>query len=198
MLFHSGMGESGLRCTFRNFQQLEDKTRAREIAMAWNYGPKGIVFYGPTGSGKTHLGCAIANKMIRKGIYTRFLRSVEIPRADQDRLAELVTDNIPLLVLDDIGAEKGTDRSLECLYFIVDGRAWNGLPTIYTTNYRQSDLQARLPGGYGERVVSRLIGHCAWVPVGGEDMRLCRSTLSQNVASSSECCDRKDSEEQHS
>lgn len=190
------MGESGLRCTFRNFEKKSGKEPGLQFASNWKYGRNGIVFYGPTGTGKTHLACAIANKMIRSHeIYTRFLRSVDIPRADQEALESLVTEDIPLLILDDIGAEKGTERSLECLYFIVDGRAWNGLPTIYTTNFRQPELQSRLTGGYGERIVSRLIGHCQWVPVGGEDMRTCRrSTLLRNEASSLECCDPKDSE----
>jgi len=131
--------------------------------------PIGLFLYGPVGSGKTHVACSAANELIREhGVFVRFVPTVKIPRHDSDALEELVDPaSVPVLILDDVGAEKMTDRALECLYFLIEGRIWNRAPFIVTTNYRPEHLGARLGGEYGPRIVSRLAGSCAEAPIGG-------------------------------
>lgn len=164
--------------TFDRFEPMEGKQSALRVAMKWDPGSgRGLVFYGPTGVGKSHLACAIVNRLIDEGIFVRFLRTVNIPKENTEEVEKLADpDEVPVLVLDDLGAEKGTERALECLYSIVDGRIWAGVPTVLTTNFKPEDLAGKLSEtqpGYGERLLSRLKKACKLVPVAGKDMRRC-------------------------
>lgn len=176
MLFRSGLGASGLRMTFDTFEPLKGKTPALNICRAWTMDREGsgLLLYGPAGSGKTHLACAIVNKAIRQwGVFAKLLSAVRIPKDDTDAVNQLSDpDEVPLLVLDDLGAEKGTERALECLYSIIDGRSWRRAHLIVTTNFKPADLASLWGRGYGERLASRLTQSCGEViPVGGDDMR---------------------------
>lgn len=176
MRWRSGLGPRGKEMTFESFKLVDGKQGALTVALRW--GPdkeKGLLFYGPTGVGKSHLGCAIVNRLIDVGCFAMVLKTVSIPKESTEEVQKLTDpDEVPVLVLDDLGAEKGTDRALECLYAIVEGRLWNRAPLIVTTNYRPDDLMQRLSEskpGYGERLLSRLKQACEFVPVAGPDMR---------------------------
>jgi len=176
MRWRSGIGDLGARMTFEVFDMLKGKEGAVEVARTWD--PKadpGVVFYGPTGTGKTHLACAIIHRLIDEGIFCVFLPTVRIPRNDSEAIEKLTDPSeVPVLILDDVGAEKLTERALECLYEIVDGRIWNRAPLVVTTNFKKEELRRRINlagDGHGDRLVGRLEKTCRWVPVGGKDMR---------------------------
>jgi len=73
-----------------------------------------------------------------------------------------------LLVLDDFGSERTTDFVLEELERIVDWRYRALMPTAVATNLPDS---ATVIKKYGSRALSRWIGSCYDVVVGGEDRR---------------------------
>jgi len=73
-----------------------------------------------------------------------------------------------LLVLDDFGSERTTDFVLEELERIVDWRYRALMPTAVATNLPDS---ATVIKKYGSRALSRWIGSCYDVMVGGEDRR---------------------------
>ena len=73
-----------------------------------------------------------------------------------------------LLVLDDFGSERTTDFVLEELERIVDWRYRSLMPTAVATNLPDS---ATVIKKYGSRALSRWIGSCYDVVVGGEDRR---------------------------
>lgn len=73
-----------------------------------------------------------------------------------------------LLVLDDFGSERTTDFVLEELERIVDWRYRAMKPTAIATNLTDS---AAVAAKYGSRALSRWIGSCYDVVVGGEDRR---------------------------
>lgn len=177
MRWRSGIGKRGAKRTFENFEIEPDNEFAFLQAKKWNPDKTtGVLFYGPTGTGKTHLCYAITNSMIDQGIFVRFLRTVEIPRNDQEALEILVDiDETPILILDDLGTEKDTERGIECIYYLIDGRVSSDAPLIVTTNFSPDALKKKYNQarpGEGERLYGRLNEGCLFIPVGGRDHRL--------------------------
>ena len=65
--------------------------------------------------------------------------------------------NCDYLVLDDFGAEKSTDYSLQCLYLIINNRYEKILPTVFTSNYDLDELADKLQD---DRIPSRIGRMC--------------------------------------
>ncbi len=136
---------------------------------------KGLLFYGRSGSGKTHLACAVANALKTKHrVAFAYVPSLlDQLRAQEVDLHRLLSAD--LLVLDDLGSERPTDWSLEKLLIIVDGRLNEYRPTVFTTNYPLEELEKRL----GMRLASRIIGTNLRILVQGNDYRLQQSGFRQ-------------------
>jgi DNA replication protein DnaC len=67
---------------------------------------------------------------------------------------------VPVLALDDLGAERPTAYALEQLANLVEHRYQRRVPTVVTSNYGTRDLAARLGQEdplLGERIVDRLL-----------------------------------------
>jgi len=136
----------------------------------------GLLITGPVGTGKTHLMWAIYRAIAEADPQRFGVISVKVvsllarlrPGGDEshDYVSRLC--RAPLLMLDDIGAQKGSEWVSERLYEIVDARYEAKLPIICTTN-RKPDKLAETAG---ERVASRLIEMCEIFPVLGGDRRL--------------------------
>ncbi len=127
-----------------------DDTAARRLfadafpkARAFAEDPEGwLVLSGPTGSGKTHLAAAIANRCIERRHTTFFiavsdlldhLRATYSPDSPTtyDELFEQVR-NVPLLVLDDLGVHSATPWAQEKLFQVINHRYNHSLPTVVT------------------------------------------------------------------
>ena len=126
-----------------------------------------LVLAGQTGRGKTRLAAAIANYCRDSGRQVMFvvvpdlldrLRSAYNPsnaRAFDDVFDQV--RNVPLLVLDDLGAQSGTAWADEKLFQLVNHRYNACLPTVITTNLTVRDLDARLGSRLTDPQVSTIL-----------------------------------------
>lgn len=125
------------------------------------------LLYGPCGSGKTHLAVGTLKAMrARIPEWSRETLFVTVPdllegiRAsfrgvdaeDPGSLTRYST--CAFLVLDDLGAERATDFTLDRLYLILSRRINAFLPTVVTTNLDPAEIKAKLD----PRIASRLSG----------------------------------------
>lgn len=168
------------------FDNYEAKTEKQEYAkrVAKRYAevferdnPKNILFFGSFGLGKSHLAKAITDDLIKKEFTTIFISIPKLLRkirATYNKESDVKEDDIitilekvDCLILDDLGAEKTSDWTMERVFDIVDSR--QGKHTVYTTNYEPDDLINRL----GERNFSRVINRETTVlEIDGNNYRL--------------------------
>ena len=112
---------------------------------------KGLYLSGSFGSGKTYLVAALFNELAKKNIssalvyYPELLRSlISSFGSDYEEKFDFIK-TVPLLLLDDIGAENTTSWSRdEVLGPILQYRMEEELPTFFTSNLTLSELEASL------------------------------------------------------
>ncbi|MCI8569069.1 MAG: primosomal protein DnaI [Bacilli bacterium] len=112
---------------------------------------KGIYLSGSFGSGKTYLIASLFNEMAKKGIrsiliyYPEFLRNLKSSFQTNYQEQFNYIKKIPLLLLDDIGAENCSNWSRdEVLGPILQYRMENYLPTFFTSNLTLEELEIHL------------------------------------------------------
>jgi DNA replication protein len=152
------------RMTFKTFDPKFVSENAEELrrvqasyrtAMTFAQDPHDwLIFAGQTGRGKTRLAAAIGNYCREAGLQVMFLVVPDL--LDQLRSAynpqnptsfDTMFDrfrNIPLLILDDLGAQSGTPWADEKLFQLINHRYNASLPTVITTNLTVPALDNRL------------------------------------------------------
>jgi DNA replication protein DnaC len=153
---------------------------------------RGVFVWGDRGSGKTHLAVALMRKQLSKisyevseGMQPRLMKNTvpvfitvpdlffEIKQAygsGAETEADIINKytEVDYLVMDDFGAEKVSDWSLQILYIIIDRRYRELKKTIVTSNLSLDGLSAKLD----DRIASRIAGMCEVVKLKGKDRRL--------------------------
>jgi len=128
---------------------------AYEAAVEFANNPQGwLVFVGPTGCGKTHLACAIANDQISRGrqvLYIGVADLLDHLRHAFDPSSEIAHDELfervkrsPLLVLDDLNISGATSWARGKLEQLLDYRFNARLPTVITTSVPLGELDDNL------------------------------------------------------
>lgn len=159
---------------------------SRELAASAAAGQcrRGMLLMGEVGCGKTHLAAATANAVLEQGGKALFLVVPEF--LDQLRFsysrenegldeAEIIsrTYNVPLLILDDLGAHNYSEWVCNKLFTIINHRYNRNLPCIITTNLEIDELDSRI----GDRSTSRILEMCRVFKIlvpEGQDHRLGR------------------------
>lgn len=147
--------------------------------------PRGhnLVLYGPVGTGKTGIAHATLRSLVDLGHHGTFTATRDLlddaRDAYRDNRRPTLLDRAattPVLVLDDLGAERSTPWAVEQLAGIIDRRHAHQLPTITTSNHDPDQLLRRLAGTTdavdAQRLVSRLVDDAELIRLDGHDRRL--------------------------
>ena len=127
----------------------------------------GYLLWGSCDSGKSYLAGCIANALMEKEIpvhmtnFAFILNDLAAKSGGRNEYIDRLC-RFPLLIIDDLGAERGTEYGLEQIYNVIDSRYRSGKPLIVTTNLMLQEIKQPLDTAHA-RIYSRVIGMC--VPV---------------------------------
>ena len=179
-------------CTFANlrsnvYQSPDSKETFIQAAKAVKYWLENIgemqkqgmglyICSGVKGSGKTRLACSMANELMQKyqksvkfTTSLRILEEIKSTWSARDNAAEsnLIRDltYADILIIDDFGADSGKDWINEKFYGIINGRYVDRKITIFTSNYRISQLL------YDDRITNRILERSYEIPFPEESVR---------------------------
>jgi len=154
--------------TFETFERFPDLEEAYRLALGVAEGSEEwLVLVGGVDCGKTHLAIAICRQWLEREHPARYAWVPSL--LDELRAGYNAKDDVrdgfdyrfkvyctvPLLVLDDLGAEKTSIWATEKLTTIIHSRLMNGLPLVVTTNRPLDEL----PSDDDHRIASRLQRH---------------------------------------
>jgi DNA replication protein DnaC len=147
-----------------------------------------LTLAGPVGCGKTHLAIAISLGWIERGFAVLFKPVAEFLRECREATSVRWSDEegsheepregkiigpllrYPLVILDDIGAQRFTEAREEWLFDVIDHRYRNDMATIFTSNVQMERMPERLASRLADGVRGRVLA------VTARDYRLRRPT----------------------
>jgi DNA replication protein DnaC len=169
LMANSGISEDIMSKTFANFQPGENQElqKAKGLVRTAAENSQSIILMGNPGRGKTHLAAAYLNHWMgeqgKAGCFVslvdlmsslrRTIRATDGP--DWDTLLDRYIQ-ADLLVLDDLGQEKASEKVIEVVFTLLNSRINHRRTTVVTTNYSLKKLTEEV--GYPASVCSRLAG----------------------------------------
>lgn len=134
----------------------------------------GLLLWGNVGTGKTFFAACIANALVEQHISVRMTNFSTIlndlfAETDKNKYLERLNDH-NLLIIDDLGIERGTEYALEQVYNIIDTRYKSGKPLIITTNLTLEELKNPIDVAH-KRIYDRVLGMCVPVMFNGSNFR---------------------------
>lgn len=169
-LIAAGITPRFAECTFDSYvadQAEQRKALADCRGYAERFGEnyrvgRSLILTGNIGTGKTHLATAIVRTVVADGAGALIIPAgdiIAIARASMvpgsgytDRDVILHLGGLDLLVIDEVGAQKGSEYELGLLHSVVDRRYQAMLPTILVSNLDPASLTKFI----GERAIDRL------------------------------------------
>nr|WP_299241438.1 ATP-binding protein [uncultured Halomonas sp.] len=160
------------RKTLANFEHDNRRDKAKTVAVCQAYVDRfeqrleqggGLVFTGGVGTGKSHLAYSIGNALLAKGYRVMGIDVYELidlikehafgkKEASERGAIKAFVAGLDLLILDEIGAQLGTEWERLMLFKIINERYKEQLPTLLISNVDSDKLGEYL----GERIVDRM------------------------------------------
>ncbi len=163
-----------------DFQPSIDRTVTSDlVSLRFIYNAENVVFLGPPGVGKSHLGIALGIEAVKAGLSVYFTNAdilVErLKKANRDGLLEdklRTLSKYKLLIIDEMGYLPFDNEGAHCFFQLVSKR-YEKTSTIFTSN--------KSYGEWGEifhdhviaaAVLDRILHHCTTINIKGESYRL--------------------------
>ena len=169
ILKHSGIPEARRMCNLESFHYVSGADDACLAAYEMAEGRADFIwllFYGGNGNGKTHLAYGIALAVADRGLTVAFRSvsklfremrlAINTENTSIDDVVEGVT-RVDLLVLDDLGAEAGSDWEKAKLDEIIDARYVEKKMLVATTNTDPRQLPERIISRFKDKSMSRMV-----------------------------------------
>lgn len=138
-----------------------------------------VIINGFTGSGKTHLACALGKEACRHLHRTRYIRMPEmlemlnLAMATGHSITSVVTklSNYHLLIIDEWLLDIPTEQEDKYLLEIFE-RRYDQWPTIFCTQYKTREWHPRLGGGVvADAIMDRIVHNSTTINAGKTNMR---------------------------
>jgi DNA replication protein DnaC len=166
-----------------------ENRKALTAAQSWlgryrNGEREDLILFGSVGSGKTGLAWGIVRALIEVDLveadlvnFRDLLLEIRAGFDERHRGVDITQrmKRLPVLCVDDVGAERVTDWSREELAGLLEARYEWKRPTIWTSNYSLGDLARRIGHDdlvIGQRIVSRMSDVAVQVRLSTKDRRL--------------------------
>lgn len=167
--------ESGFKnYIVQNQGQKNAKAQCQSFAKDFNAGDKrNLIMVGRTGTGKTHLSCAIARNVLDQRSYARYTTSEDmaneianawIKADDSEASAVWRFTDYDLLIIDEYGLHDQHESRLQLVHKVLYSRYDAKKPTVLISNWTEAQLKESL----GDRLWSRFqhdgltVVECNW------------------------------------
>jgi DNA replication protein DnaC len=154
----AGAALDGFVCATVRQRTVQAKVLQRAGAFAAGEGG-GLVLWGETGTGKSHLAVGLLRHCQAAGRSARYIRAVDLMNrlrqasgfsasAEDRQLIDRLAD-VGVLVVDDVGKSSGTDFERAAMFNLLDRRWGERRPTVITSNETAESLRDLLtPAGF--------------------------------------------------
>jgi len=174
---------------YRHPRGLDKAVMARLTTCQWVREHHNVLITGPTGIGKTWLGCALAHKACREGLRAlylrlpRFLPDLAIAKGD-GRYGQVLTTlaKTDLLILDDWGLAPLNDEHRRDLLEIIEDRH-DCRATLVTSQLPVEHWHEALGDPtLADAILDRLVHNAYKITLQGESMRKRQAQLTKGVS----------------
>ena len=136
----------------------------------------GLLLWGNVGTGKSFFAGCIANALLDRGVpvlmtnFSRILNALTGMFSDDRNKYIDSLNHYSLLIIDDLGMERGTEYALEQVFNVIDARLRSNLPLIVTTNLTLDELKHPADLAH-ERIYSRVLERCIPLKINNQNIR---------------------------